>query len=115
MRTNLFVPAPAKLLYGDGDGILFVQVHVLTNPEYPFSEKIVRERLTEFSLLNSVIRLLRGVIAGYSSGCFPFSEKDAFASGYRGLFFAKAPFPHIRLEIRLCPDPSPRRCRGSSL
>ena len=31
----------------------------------PFPEKIVRERLTEFSLLNSVIRLLRGEIARF--------------------------------------------------
>ena len=41
----------------------FVQVHVRTNLSDPFPEKIVRERLTEFGLPNSVIRLLWGEIA----------------------------------------------------
>ena len=43
----------------------FVQVRVRTNMSDPFPKKIVRERLTEFSLLNSVIRLLRGEIAEF--------------------------------------------------
>ena len=42
-----------------------MQVRVRTNMSDPFPKKIVRERLTEFSLLNSVIRLLRGEIAGF--------------------------------------------------
>ena len=46
----------------------FVQVRLLTNMSDPFPKKIVRERLTEFSLLNSVIRRLFGAIAGYSFG-----------------------------------------------
>ena len=40
-----------------------MQVHVRTNLSDPFPEKIVRERLTEFGLPNSVIRRLRGAIA----------------------------------------------------
>ena len=44
----------------------FVQVRLLLNRSDPFPEKIVRERLREFSLLNSASSLLRGEIAGYS-------------------------------------------------
>ena len=42
-----------------------MQVRVRTNMSDPFPKKIVRERLTEFNLLNSVIRLLRGEIARF--------------------------------------------------
>ena len=53
-----------KILYGDGDGILFVQVDLLTN----FAPSLARRRLFasgshEFSLLNSGFRTLRFVIA----------------------------------------------------
>ena len=54
LRTNLFVPAPAKLLYWGWIWVEFVQVHVRTNVSDPFPEKIVRERL------DGAIRLLRG-------------------------------------------------------
>ena len=42
-----------------------MQVRVRTNMSDPFPKKIVRERMTEFGLPNSVIRLLRGEIAGF--------------------------------------------------
>ena len=47
---------------------MFVQVRLLLNRSDPFPEKIVRERLREFSLLNSASSLLRGESAGYSLG-----------------------------------------------
>ena len=72
-----------------------MQVRVRTNMSDPFPKKIVRERLTEFSLLNSVIRLLRGEIAGF---------RVLVVAGYRVSVDTLVRCVGENIDFRLYPD-----------
>ena len=72
-----------------------MQVRVRTNMSDPFPKKIVRERLTEFSLLNSVIRLLRGEIARF---------RVLVVAGYRVSVDTLVRCVGENIDFRLYPD-----------